>query len=413
MLWPAPECRALPQQLFALPALFSLPPAAFDLVALMRHADACGLPLPRHARFLDTLALARTLGVQRVPSEGFKLGTLYQHFTGRTLVGAHRADADCAATWAVLEGLMAVHPSLPGGDFEARLHALAVHEGPAHTNRWFGWCVAVRARRKWHAAVRQLHPAGMPEVRATPPPSAHPRSLLCTAGRTRLSLSRGGARRRPSRRSAAARSLTAWPGARCPWRRRQQRRRQQRRWSRKRRRRSGPTGRPLTRWPSWRAAPSSAWSSGRRRWRRCRRAGWRCSGTRRCGRGACWPRRWPSSRARPPSSPPISSSASREARLLLLCCKRCLCCQPASSVSRIQTHPSKALPSCSHPPLLCRGLEEAGISTLGQLLEVYPRRLITSQPGRLPEPADADPVATLAVRLVGQPVRAVEEGGWG
>lgn len=45
------------------------------------------------------------------------------------------------------------------------------------------------------------------------------------------------------------------------------------------------------------------------------------------------------------------------------------------------------------------------MGTLGQLLECYPTRLLTSQPGRLPQEGDTDAVVTLAVRLKRTPVR--------
>ena len=52
----------------------------------------------------------------------------------------------------------------------------------------------------------------------------------------------------------------------------------------------------------------------------------------------------------------------------------------------------------------CRKLANEGLLTLGQVLDCYPSRLITSQPGRLPEVDDVDPVVTLAVRLMRKPV---------
>lgn len=50
------------------------------------------------------------------------------------------------------------------------------------------------------------------------------------------------------------------------------------------------------------------------------------------------------------------------------------------------------------------------MQSLGQLLELYPTRLMTSQPGRLPEAQDEDPVVTLAVRMAQAPVRALCRG---
>lgn len=48
-----------------------------------------------------------------------------------------------------------------------------------------------------------------------------------------------------------------------------------------------------------------------------------------------------------------------------------------------------------------------GVGTLGQLLDCYPSRLLTSEPGRLPEESDEDPVVTLAARCIKGPVRVV------
>lgn len=138
---------------------------------------------------------------------------LYKHFTGRELTNAHRADADCAATWAVLQALMELHPSLPGasergpgracvrvrlsghgcgrggrksalprpalkdtlsllryllpparllaaeGDFQTRLHALALHQGHMFTNKWFGWCVAADGRGREREGERGVRVA--------------------------------------------------------------------------------------------------------------------------------------------------------------------------------------------------------------------------------------------------------------
>ncbi|KAL4452493.1 hypothetical protein ABPG75_008155 [Micractinium tetrahymenae] len=50
-------------------------------------------------------------------------------------------------------------------------------------------------------------------------------------------------------------------------------------------------------------------------------------------------------------------------------------------------------------PKQAEDLESGKVGTLGQLLECYPSRLLTSRPGRLPEEGDVDPVVTLAVRL--------------
>jgi hypothetical protein len=52
----------------------------------------------------------------------------------------------------------------------------------------------------------------------------------------------------------------------------------------------------------------------------------------------------------------------------------------------------------------CSKLEAAGVATLGQLLDCFPSRLITSLPGRLPQEGDTDPVVTLAARTAKKPV---------
>ncbi|EFN54917.1 hypothetical protein CHLNCDRAFT_134628 [Chlorella variabilis] len=48
-------------------------------------------------------------------------------------------------------------------------------------------------------------------------------------------------------------------------------------------------------------------------------------------------------------------------------------------------------------------LQSVGVGTLGQLLDCYPSRLLTSEPGRLPEESDEDPVVTLAARCIKGP----------
>lgn len=76
---------------------------------------------------------------------------------------------------------------------------------------------------------------------------------------------------------------------------------------------------------------------------------------------------------------------------------------PRDSHLPIKTRPAP-LHSHSHPH---RKLEAAGITSLGQLLSCYPRRLLVSQPGVLPEPRDdgeKQPVL-LAVRCLNEPVR--------
>jgi hypothetical protein len=49
-------------------------------------------------------------------------------------------------------------------------------------------------------------------------------------------------------------------------------------------------------------------------------------------------------------------------------------------------------------------MEAAGLSTLEQVLACFPRSLIASQPGRLPEEADEDAVVTLVARVQKGPV---------
>lgn len=73
-----------------------------------------------------------------------------------------------------------------------------------------------------------------------------------------------------------------------------------------------------------------------------------------------------------------------------------------------------ALPTCA-APAACRKLEAAGITCLGQLLSCYPRRVLVSVPGALPEPRDdgeKQPVL-LAVRCVKEPVRGAGRAGPG
>jgi hypothetical protein len=49
-------------------------------------------------------------------------------------------------------------------------------------------------------------------------------------------------------------------------------------------------------------------------------------------------------------------------------------------------------------------MEAAGLATLEQVLTCFPRSLIASQPGRLPEEADEDAVVTLVARVRKAPV---------
>ena len=83
---------------------------------LLRHAHEAGLPQLRHARFVDSLTLAKLVRPD-LPSRA--LEKLYNEFIKAPLVGAHRAKADCLATRAVLEHLLLQHPprgvaELPG-----------------------------------------------------------------------------------------------------------------------------------------------------------------------------------------------------------------------------------------------------------------------------------------------------------
>lgn len=60
-----------------------------------------------------------------------------------------------------------------------------------------------------------------------------------------------------------------------------------------------------------------------------------------------------------------------------------------------------------------RDLESSKVGTLGQLLECYPSRLLTSQPGKLPEEDQSEAVVTLAVRLRKAPLlQKTSKGGY-
>lgn len=113
--WPHPprRCRLLPPP---------KPPhishaAAFDLPILLRHAARATLPTLRHARFLDTLVLAKHLlrdtGGPGEP-ENRRLSTLFEFFTGAPPTEAHRALSDCRSNASVLEALLGRLPGLPG-----------------------------------------------------------------------------------------------------------------------------------------------------------------------------------------------------------------------------------------------------------------------------------------------------------
>lgn len=69
-------------------------------------------------------------------------------------------------------------------------------------------------------------------------------------------------------------------------------------------------------------------------------------------------------------------------------------------------------PSRHSPPLpRRRDLEEAGVATLGQLLECYPSRVLSGTlPGALPDEAGLDDrtLYTLAVQVTSAPVRTRE-----
>ena len=79
-------------------------------------------------------------------------------------------------------------------------------------------------------------------------------------------------------------------------------------------------------------------------------------------------------------------------------------CQPLPA--RPSTHSNHR---ASHPP--ARDMDEAGITTLGQLLECFPNRLLNgTSPGMLPDDSSLDDrtLFTLAVRVTSPPVRAVQ-----
>jgi DNA polymerase III epsilon subunit-like protein len=87
----------------------------FDLPILRRHAQDCGYPHLRHARYLDTYLLAKALlpGKQAGRPNSRKLATLYEFYTGIVPVGNHRAAADCEYNREVLVHLLR-HMQLPG-----------------------------------------------------------------------------------------------------------------------------------------------------------------------------------------------------------------------------------------------------------------------------------------------------------
>lgn len=91
--------------------------AAFDFPKLHRQANSTGLPLLRHARFLDTSSLARVVfpspGEPGQPKDR-KLETLYTFFSGERPDVSHRAVEDCRSNLLVLQHLLRDLLQLPG-----------------------------------------------------------------------------------------------------------------------------------------------------------------------------------------------------------------------------------------------------------------------------------------------------------
>ena len=83
----------------------------YDIPLLERQLKKYDLSLPKDLTTLDSLKWA----LIRYPTppnglRGYKLGDLYEFFTGRILEGAHQADKDCAANLVVLEKLQETPP---------------------------------------------------------------------------------------------------------------------------------------------------------------------------------------------------------------------------------------------------------------------------------------------------------------
>lgn len=103
--------------------------AVFDIKVLASQAAASGLPTLRHARFLDTVFLARALfpgsGAEGDPSlpPNKSLAGLYTFFAGRVPHKSHGALEDCDSNRLVLEQLLLRMPDVPGGVLKAHLPA--------------------------------------------------------------------------------------------------------------------------------------------------------------------------------------------------------------------------------------------------------------------------------------------------
>jgi DNA polymerase III epsilon subunit-like protein len=101
----------------------------FDIKVLAGQAAASGLPTLRHARFLDTVFLARALfpgsGAEGDPSlpPNKSLAGLYTFFAGRAPHKSHGALEDCDSNRLVLEQLLRRMPDVPGGALKAHLPA--------------------------------------------------------------------------------------------------------------------------------------------------------------------------------------------------------------------------------------------------------------------------------------------------
>lgn len=134
-------CAASCRMTLWLPASTHVPPTpamlvtcpAFDLGILHRHAEVAGLPMLRHAHFLDTYALAKQVYPQvdvndpQLPSDR-KLQTLHTFLTGKEAQTAHRGAADCRTNLAVLRqllGLVAAAGQIPGAGLRGGIDCLA------------------------------------------------------------------------------------------------------------------------------------------------------------------------------------------------------------------------------------------------------------------------------------------------
>ena len=79
----------------------------YDIPLLKRQLEEAGLCLPSSVETLDSLKWA----LLRFPTppdglRGYKLGNLYEYYTGEILINAHQADKDCEANRVVFEKLL-------------------------------------------------------------------------------------------------------------------------------------------------------------------------------------------------------------------------------------------------------------------------------------------------------------------